>query len=294
MSDRHAIEHYYERNTRRFLLFGGGRTAHAIHRQLWGPGVENREAAAGHINQLLEAALAEIGAADAPVLIDLGCGVGGTLLHLAGAFPRASLHGVTISRRQVEIGKAALKRAGVVGQVQLHCADFETLELGLEADAIIAVESFTHSRTADDFFQAASGHLKPGGTLILVDDLVRSGDGEPNAAEQRLIDDFRIGWRVPSLCRTSDCVDYAERRNFELVEQRDLTDLIRLGRPRDRLIALIAPVASALGLERMPFFGNLIGGNALHAGLGKGLFEYRWLSFRHSPPAHPDRARKSR
>ena len=24
MSDRHAIEHYYERNTRRFLLFGGG------------------------------------------------------------------------------------------------------------------------------------------------------------------------------------------------------------------------------------------------------------------------------
>lgn len=294
MSDRHAIEHYYERNTRRFLLFGGGRTAHAIHRQLWGPGVENREAAAGYINRLLETALAEIGMAGAPVLIDLGCGVGGTLLHLARAFPRGRLHGVTISRRQVEFGTAALQRAGVGQRVSLHCADFESLDLGVEADAVVAVESFTHSRAADDFFQTASRHLKPGGTLIIVDDLIRSGDTEPNAAEQRLIDNFRLGWRVPGLCSADDCVAKAARRNFELVEHRDLTGLIRLGRPRDRLIALIAPVASGLGLGRMPFFGNLIGGNALHAGLGKGLFEYRWLSFRHSPPAHPDRARKSR
>ncbi len=294
MSDRHAIEHYYERNTRRFLIFGGGRTAHAIHRQLWGPGVENREAAAGYINQLLEAALEELGGAESPLLIDLGCGVGGTLLHLARAFPRASLHGVTISRRQVEIGAAALKRAGVSQRVRLHCADFESLDLGLETDAIVAVESFTHSRAADDFFRTASRHLKPGGTLIIVDDLIRSGEAEPSAAEQRLIDAFRLGWRVPSLCRASDCVDYAARRSFELVETRNLTDLIRLGRPRDRLIALIAPVASGLGLERMPFFSNLIGGNALHAGLGKSLFEYRWLSFRRSPPEHPDRSHKSR
>lgn len=287
MSDRHEIEHYYDRNTRRFLRFGGGHAGHAIHRQLWGAGVENRKAAAGYINHLLEAALENVGTADAPVLIDLGCGVGGTLLHLARAFPLACLHGVTISRRQIEIGERALNRARVGKQVQLHCADFESLDLGIEADAIVAVESFTHSRSADDFFRTASQHLKPGGTLIIVDDLIRSVDGELNASERRLVRDFRVGWRVPSLCKMNDCVDCAARRGFELVEQRDLTTLIRLRRPRDKLIALLAPIAAGLSLERVPFFSNLIGGDALHSGLGQGLFEYRWLSFRHSPPEHP-------
>ncbi|MGD8339656.1 MAG: methyltransferase domain-containing protein [Gammaproteobacteria bacterium] len=288
MSSSHDVERYYDRNTRRFLTFGGGASTHAIHRLLWGPGVTDVAGAAGHINYLLEEAIETQAAEPFPVLIDLGCGVGGTLLHLARALPNARLHGVTISRRQVEIAERATDDAGVGDRVEFHCADFESLELDLAADTVIAIESFTHSHATDDFFAVTSRHLKPGGILIIVDDFTTRRDDNLAPAEQRLARDFRAGWRVPGLCTTSECIAVAARHGLEVTGERNLTGLIRLRRPRDRLIGLIAPPAARLGLARLPFFGNLIGGNALHAGLVAGLFEYRWLSFRRAPRRHPD------
>ena len=67
---------------------------------------------------------------------------------------------------------------------------------------------------------------------------------------------------------------------LEPVSEVDLTDLIRLGRPRDLAIALLSPLFRRIGLSRLPFFGNMIGGNALQVGLRDGLFTYRFLVFR--------------
>jgi tocopherol O-methyltransferase len=287
-AQQHDVERYYERNTRRFLWFGGGRHAHAIHRQLWGDGVTDVDGAARHINELLTQALGRIANGDTPIIIDFGCGVGGTVMHLAAAFPDAHLHGVTISRQQVEIATGASREAGLDGHVQFHVADFESLELDLAADAIVAIESFIHSRSADSFFATAARHLKPGGSLIVIDDFTTRASRDQSPAEQRQARQFRDGWRVPGLCTTRECAKDARRHGLELEAETDLTGLIRLRRPRDRLIALVAPVAALLGLARVPFFGNLIGGNALHAGLVDGLFQYRWLSFRRTPQPHPD------
>jgi hypothetical protein len=46
------------------------------------------------------------------------------------------------------------------------------------------------------------------------------------------------------------------------------------------LIAVVAPLFERLGLAGVPFFGNMIGGNALQIGLREGLLRYRMLSFR--------------
>lgn len=301
MDPQHPVERYYDRNTRRFLAFGGGSASGAIHRQLWGPGVATVREAAGYVNRLLEDALRGVELPGHPVFLDLGCGVGGTLLHLARAFPAASLHGVTISRRQVEIARRAAERSGVESRCRFHPSDFESLALGIEADVIVAIESFTHSRSADDFLATVARHLRPGGTLVVIDDFLRRDDerydderrndhkrnderrnDEPNPDADRLASEFRKGWQVPSLCTSRSLIERARAAGLELVENRDLSGLIRLGRPRDRLIGVVAPLVKRLGLADVPFFGNLVGGNALHAGLVSGVFEYRWLCFCYS------------
>ena len=120
---------------------------------------------------------------------------------------------------------------------------------------------------------------KPSGTLIVVDDFLADAVRGRNAADRRIIEDFRRGWRVPSFDTVDTAIDAAAHAGLRCVERRDLTPLIRLDQRSRRLIAKLGPACRRLGLARVPFFANLIGGGALHRGLADGLFAYRWLRF---------------
>jgi cyclopropane fatty-acyl-phospholipid synthase-like methyltransferase len=282
MGSRHPIRHYYDRNTRRFLAFGGGAASGAIHRQLWGPGVSTVHEAADCINQFLKLEIERLNPEAAPTMLDLGCGVGGTVVRLARAFPGASLHGVTISEQQVALARAASVSAGVEPRCTFYLGDFESMDLGLQADLIFAVESFTHSRSAKAFFSTVARHLRPGGHVIIVDDFLLADESTLGERGRRLAREFRAGWQVPSLSTVDACVHAAQASGIDMADERDFTSLIRLRRPRDRAIATLAPLVARLGLTGMPFFGNLVGGNALHQGLCDRIFGYRWLRFRYS------------
>ena len=279
---RHPVQHYYDSNTRRFLAFGGGAASGALHRQLWGPGVATVREAADCVNRMLLSEIEQLNPGAEPTLLDLGCGVGGTLIRLAAAFPSACLHGVTISAQQAALARAASIDAGVESRCTFHLGDFESISLDVEADVIVAVESFVHSRSADAFFSTVARHLRPGGHLIIVDDFLLADESASGERGRRLVRDFRAGWQVPSLATIDACVCSAKACKLHVENDRDLTSLIRLRRPRDRFIALVAPLVACLGLTRIPFFGNLVGGNALHQGLCEGIFGYRWLHFRDS------------
>jgi SAM-dependent methyltransferase len=284
MSNDHSVARYYDRNTTRFLRFGGGRGALAIHRELWAPGVRNAEEAKRTVNALLGDAIADQGL-DAPTVLDLGCGVGGTLLDLALRFPRARLHGVTISPRQVEIAQRLMRERGLSDRSHIHLGDFQALELSgghesLRADAVLAVESFAHASDAAAFFRSAAAHLRPGGVVLLVDDFLARGPEEVDERGRRLAQDFSRGWRLGPLRTPDEVADHASREALTVTADVDLTPLVRLGRPRDKLIRILAPSFSRLGLVDVPFFGNMIGGNALQEGLRSGVFSYRMLTLR--------------
>jgi SAM-dependent methyltransferase len=276
------IARYYDRNTPRFLTFGRGGRSYGIHRELWGPGVASPAEASAYLNERVAARLSELGIGPAPTILDLGCGVGGTLLHLANRFPAASLVGVTISPKQVEIGGRLLAARGVGGRCKILLGDFQTAELGsAPADAAVAIESFTHSDTPARFMAAAARHVAPGGTLVVVDDFVdEGGSARYGERAERRLDEARRGWRLTSLCAVRALMNAAAPHGFELVSDEDLTPLVRLGRARDRAIAIVAPLFERLGLSGVPFFGNMIGGNALQIGLREGFLRYRMLSFR--------------
>lgn len=321
MASNPSVAKYYDSNTRRFLAVGGGGRSLSIHRHLWGPGVRTTEEAAGYVNRLLTTRISELISTPSPVILDMGCGVGGTLLHLAHALPESRLHGITISETQSRMATRLAEERGLSKRCRIHHGDFESDPLDVSADVIVAIESFVHGSSPENVLVWAAAHLGLGGHLIVVDDFV--ADGGPDVAtdtprqenvatdtprrpdvatdtlrrpdvvadtprqpevaaditRQKVLHDFRSGWRAPSVCTVERMAEAGAAAELRLTDDDDLTPLIRLRRPRDRAIALATPLLRTVGLTKIPFFGNLVGGNALQTGLRTGLFAYRMLVF---------------
>ncbi len=284
MSTAEKVARYYDRNTKRFLRFGGGAGALAIHRELWGPGVVSRTDAKRYVNRLIGDEIGATGVAN-PIVLDLGCGVGGTLFELSARFPGARMHGVTISRAQQELAEVWAHRLGVDDRCAFHVGDFHDVRLrsadgsGVRASSVIAVESFAHAADPAAFFRTAARHLDLGGRLILVDDFLATGRAELTASDAARVGRFEDGWRLGTLLTPDEAREAARAAGLIPIGEEDLTHLIRLGRPRDRVIAAVAPLLDRLGLVRVPFCGNMIGGNALQQGLARGVLAYRMLAF---------------
>jgi tocopherol O-methyltransferase len=275
------VTRYYDRNTRRFLLMGSGRQVRSIHRELWGPGVESSREAAGHIDRVVADEITRLVSSGRPVVLDFGCGVGGTLFHLAERIPEARLTGITMSPRQVELAERFAKESGVEDRCSFALGDFQSADLGVRADTIVAVEAFSHSDSAEAFLANAAKHLLPGGWLIIADDFLASAMDSLDAGQRRLVEQFQAGWRVPAVCTVEGLVDDAAAHHLVTEKMVDLTSLTRPGsRIRDHLTAAFSPLLARLGLGRIPFYGNLIGGNALQIGLRDGFLRYQLLVLR--------------
>ena len=277
------VAHYYDANTRRFLFVGPRGGAHSIHRELWGPGVTSPAESVDYVNRLLAEEI-RVGRPevdrDELSILDLGCGVGGTMMRLAQLLTGSHIVGVTISPRQVEIGRGLVAQAGLSNRCAFVRGDMKSVNAGSDHDAAVAIESFVHLQSASAFFDAAARALRPGGMLFVVDDFLARPVEELDATQLRRVDDFRRGWRVPGLSTVESTRVMGEVAGFEFRRFEDLSALVRTGRPRDRLISALAPVLRAFHLSPVPFFGNMIGGDALQKGLRAGTLRYGMAVFR--------------
>ena len=279
------VGRYYDSNTRRFLLLGTGRGMRSMHRELWGPGVTSAREATDHIHRLVGEELSDLGATSAPaterVIVDFGCGVGGMLFRLAERFPGARLRGITVSRRQVEIAERLARDLGYADRCSFAHGDFQSADLGVRADVVVAVESFAHAEGADAFLANAARHLRPGGRLLLADDFLAREEALLDELQRRRVAQLRAGWKVPSVCTVAHLETAAARHGLRVEKTIDLTPLTRPGRRvRDRVVAALAPLFVRLDLACIPFYGNMIGGNALQVGLRESFLLYHLLVLR--------------
>lgn len=272
---------YYDANTRRFLRFGHGGASASIHRAVWAAGVATRREAMNYVDSLILAELQALSpveeAGGRPVVVDLGCGVGGTVSYLEDRHA-ADYIGVTNSRVQRDL---AAERAELTGSG----ADFRVDDYGdpglygerLPAggvDLVYMIESFVHAADADVLLAGVAGVLRPGGRLVICDDVLAGED----AAASPVVEAFRDGWHIHTLITEEELARRASTAGLHLTASRDLTADIELNRPRDRVIRLIAPFIPRLGL-RTPFWDNMYGGDALQRALLGGLVQYRYLVF---------------
>lgn len=184
---------HYDVNTRRFLRFGESTSNDAIHRGVWMPGVTNTAEAADTVNRLLiERSAGHVPAGEGRVL-DLGCGVGATVVRLAHALD-AQVNGVTISRVQVEIAEQRLAAEGLAERCRIIHGDFTQLPAEPLYHAMVAIESVVHAPSLPELIASVAARLYPGGRLILCDDWMTDKD-RGLAARERCLEQFRAGWR---------------------------------------------------------------------------------------------------
>lgn len=269
-----AVRRYYEQNTRLFMALGTEARTAAIHRAVWAEGVTSLEAALNTSNQLL---LDEINALSLvrPQVIDLGCGVGGTVLYLQERLPAgARVVGLTISPLQARLAQRHAARAHLPGHFVE--ADFLAVPLGGGFDVAYSVEAFCHAADAARYFEQVARLLRPGGRWLVCDD-VRAARSF-TADEAHWLEAYQAGWHVPNLQTLAVIETLARAAGLRLIRHRHLT-------PHLRLRALPNPLARALWElgRRLPLchaiLPSMLGSMALQQCLRLGVVEYRFLVF---------------
>ncbi len=268
------VKRFYDRNTARFQRLGEGGAS--IHRAVWAPGVATLEEAFHHVDEVV---LSLVEGDEAPRVVDLGCGVGGSLVYLASRRPDLVGEGVTISPAQADVAATLVAEAGLSGRVRVREGDFLAPPDDLAgADLAVSVEAFVHGPDPAAYFQRAAGLLRPGGLLVVCDDVLTPAGAAAPPREARRIDEFRRGWRIGSLLTVAEATRLAADAGLTLVRDDDLTPYLDLRRRRDRWIGLMVAASRPLRL-RGEYWSSLAGGDALQHCLANGLVGYRLLVF---------------
>lgn len=128
-------------------------------------------------------------------ILDLGCGPADIPIRLARALPGCRITGVDGSQPMIDVGKQAVKAAGVADRVTLRCERLQSLSVEEPYDAVISNSLLHHLINPLRFWFAIKQLVKPGGP-VLVMDLLRPESPE---AAQAIVDQYAA--REPPILR---------------------------------------------------------------------------------------------
>lgn len=284
-SNTERVAEYYDQNTAPFMHLGGsGVRLAAIHRQIWGHGVETRVQAFEYVNRyVLHALQGRCHNSSAPVrVLDLGCGLGGTMTWLA---QRCEGHftGVTLSRKQCEWARRRAHSLGLDARCRFTTGDMTDTRFQEQFDVVYAIESLIHVADAATFFAEVRRVLAPGGTLVLADDFL-SDSATPDVGKT-WIERFRAGWRAYGL-RTFSAVHHAAyHHGFTLTKHDDVSHLQRTVSPWSiHLSNYLLRAPFLVG----PYWDSLRGSTALQQCVRQGWIGYHLSRWTISPDGRYD------
>jgi len=242
---------------------------HAMHRALIDPDAPEAPASPAVLNRL-----AAVQVPEGARVLDAGCGWGGLLLRLA-RLRAATGVGITLSVLQAETANA--HAAAHALPVRFLAGDYLTAELGeARFDAVTCIETLIHCADKPAALARVAARLRPGGRLLLVDDMADPALQPGNPDGER----FRSGWLCPSVPTAAQWRDAMVGAGLRLVHEQDLTPLYR-PRPGELRTRLTLEADAALarlppGPARAVVQGER-GGLALEALYAAGLMHYRMM-----------------
>ncbi|MBD2253721.1 methyltransferase domain-containing protein [Nostoc parmelioides] len=147
---------------------------------------------------LIEELLTWAGVQTAENILDVGCGIGGSSLYLAGKL-NAKATGITLSPVQAARATERAKEAGLSGRSQFLVANAQAMPFDDNSfDLVWSLESGEHMPDKTKFLQECYRVLKPGGKLIMVTWCHRPTDETPlTADEQKHLEDIYRVYCLP-------------------------------------------------------------------------------------------------
>lgn len=251
------VSRYYNNSQWIYDLLWMNKKNLAMHYGFWDKKTASRADALLNVNEYVARDL-DIRAAD--VVLDAGCGVGGTAIWMAEE-RGARVTGLTITQKQVALARKHISRRGVRALVNVELADFCRTGLPSQSfDKIYAIESVCHAPEKASFLTEAFRLLKPGGGLAVYDYFLA---GTRSALDEQDYETYCRGWVMPGLPTMSDFEGYARGLGFVDIRCRDCTSLmLRSARIMEKMARAFIPVDLALNLIKVVSDEDLIGDRA--------------------------------
>ncbi len=213
---RDVIRNHYNVSTVFYRLLWGRH----IHHGLW----TADESPAVAAQQLTERVAAEADIQPGEKVIDIGCGMGASSIHLAKTF-QCDVTGVTVSSFQRRWASASSWKNGTARRTRFLCADAESIDFEPETfDVAWSIECTEHLFDKPAFFQKMAGWLKPGGKVAICAWL--AGHEPLDAAARQMVYDVCEGFFCPSLGTSQDYVDWLSAAGLDVTSVLDWTDQV--------------------------------------------------------------------
>ncbi len=169
---------------------------HMHHGYYGADGTEKKERRQAQID-LIEEVLRWAKIEQASHILDVGCGIGGSSLYLAGKY-NASATGITLSPVQATRAKQRAAEFGLSDRVNFQVADALNMPFSDNSfDLIWSLESGEHMPDKVKFLSECYRVLKPGGTMIVVTWCHRPLDTPLTSEEQKHLEEIYRVYCLP-------------------------------------------------------------------------------------------------
>jgi SAM-dependent methyltransferase len=254
--------------------------AFTMHKSLNVPGEHgddrrDRRAGLEYVNQRMLDLAVEAGLAAEPRVLDAGCGFGGTMFHwqerLGGRYD-----GLTVSSVQLEVAERHARRRGIADACRFHLRSYDE-PLPRHYDAIVAIESLLHAPSLAKTVRNLAGALRPGGLLLVLDDMATGPLDTTRPADAALV---RAHWGCSTYPTHDDFLAALDEAAMTVVHDEDLSPLMRIRSEPflDRQARAYARAHRIIPLAAVrTVLSAFLGGAALERLHGSGDVEYRLI-----------------
>jgi tocopherol O-methyltransferase len=188
-----------------------------IHHGLWNAAESPAEAQ----SNLMEAVVQEARLHGGERVLDIGCGIGTSAVHLAKAW-NCHVTGVTISSVQKHWAALGALFNGVRTRTQFLAADVETVYLARDSfDLIWVIECAEYLADKPAFARRLAEWLRPGGRAVVC--AWETGDGPLSEDEQRTVYKVCVGFGYPSLASGEEYRRWFAEAGLEVERRSDWT-----------------------------------------------------------------------
>lgn len=213
---------YYQNSQWLYKLFSYAGSSLSMHHGFWNEETKRRKEAVENENQ----AVIKLGnISEDHVVLDAGCGVGGTAISIAQT-TGASVTGITIVPDQIRLAKSYAKKAGISKLTKFRLEDYTKTSLPTYSfDVVYGIESISHSKPKINFLKEAYRLLKTNGKLIIADGyLARNPKGK---YEKRLVKKFIKNFAMPEFIQIEEMEKQMRLAGFENIKRIDKTEAVK-------------------------------------------------------------------
>jgi len=217
-----SIVSYYDNTRLDYRILWFGKKNRSVHFGYYDHEIKSHGEALLNLNKVLAQ---KSGVKDGDIILDAGCGHGGSSVWLAENY-NVLVTGITLVPHQVIKARNAARKRALDHRISFSEQDYSNTNFKDESFTLIwACESMCHAKDKLDFYREAYRLLKPGGRLICAD-YFRT-QRPLNKEGEKLLHDWLDGWSIKDIDAFSEHKTNAEQCGFVEFNLENITEYTR-------------------------------------------------------------------